>query len=313
MQTTPDDLTTDALAVPTASGLIALRTVLLATLYFEGGHTAQGRAGVAKCLEAYLALTRKFLRWTTAAPTHRWVRLEPQARANADWILALPPDESWQLSFQGGASQREASDFRFEALGTAAWEAAAGLSYVHLCVPMDFFAQQSVKLPQLLLQMCEWLHPCHGYGGLGLEESYHTPTRQAFEPTAFGLLQRFPGLEADYPIAHSMHAKAGIKGVNWLTVLGEPWLERVGGLQGLRSTLDENYTLQAFTDGVLVQAGPHPSLGDRNRNQWPQAYVKLARRLRPVRLREHRSFNEFGPNRFDEQSTQAWLTRFDEH
>jgi hypothetical protein len=288
-----------------------LRIGLLATLFFENGHQRDVREAVIECFEDYCRITGSRLRWTTHRRTHRWMPVQTLPGDQREWLLDLDPDVAWQLTYQGGESHEEASDYRFEAVGVPAWESALRLSYLQVCLPLAWYADHDGSFPELVLDFCQRLRPIQGYGGIGVIESYATAIRQPNEPTVFAMAQRFPGLEVDYPIAHSSHLQAGIKGVNWLTVLGDPWLSKVGGAERLAAELGPEYTLASYGPGVIVQAGAVPQLGDRNRDSWPDLYVKLARILRPIRITEHRFFHEYGPARFDDESTRAWLARFD--
>jgi len=92
---------------------------------------------------------------------------------------------------------------------------------------MRWFAQRSELLPDVLLDICRTLQPVSGYGGIGFIESPWGPTASEYQPTVYHLAQRLPGLEPDYPAAHSIclpgvgGSKPGIKGGGWLTVLGD--------------------------------------------------------------------------------------------
>jgi hypothetical protein len=117
-------------------------------------------------------------------------------------------------------------------------------------------------------------------------------------------------LEADHPVSHVHYLKNGIKGVNWVTVLGEKWISRLGGLPALRKELGEPFRLHEYPGGVLIQAGPRPQLGDVNRQIAIDEYRRLAQVLKPIRVTDHKSFPAWSG--FDEQRTQAWLARFED-
>jgi hypothetical protein len=50
-----------------------------------------------------------------------------------------------------------------------------------------------------------------------------------------------PGVlgKVDYPAIHSIDGASGIKGVDWLTVLADTWLEKLGGVEAVRAQLDD--------------------------------------------------------------------------
>lgn len=302
----------DSLIVKNDEGLTVVQVGLLGTLYFEDAHTPVMREAVLACFDAYWDLCGEHLHWVTHPKTHQWKPIEKIKEHPRHWILARNENESWQLSYQGGASQKEASHFRFEVLGTPAWERESVLSYLHFCLPITFFADREGGLPELLLDFAGRLNPVHGYAGLGLIESYDSNLRFQYEPAVYGMSQRFPGLEVDYPTAHSIYGKTGIKSVNWLTVLANDLLASLGGTDRICEQLGDEYLMHAYPGGAIIQAGPRPQLGDRNRDRWPDRYVKLAHLVEPIRLKDHRSFHEYGINRFTLESTAEWLARFDD-
>jgi hypothetical protein len=101
----------------------------------------------------------------------------------------------------------------------------------------------------------------------------------------------------------------GIKGVNWLTVLDENWLQKAGGYSELKKKTGDGFRLEQYPGGILIQAGKHPDIGNVNRNQFPQYYVRLNRILKPIRVEKIRRIHDsLG---FDPERTDAWLSRFD--
>jgi hypothetical protein len=134
--------------------------------------------------------------------------------------------------------------------------------------------------------------------------------------------QRLPGLEVDEVTSHvnwlaeARDGGPGIKGVNWLTVLGDRFVAEVGGADKLErdlAALDRRFIVHRWDGGVMIQAGPRPELGDAQRDHWPELYVKLAKYLKPIRVTWHHAFQMGGPGeRFDKARSEAWLRRFDD-
>jgi hypothetical protein len=105
--------------------------------------------------------------------------------------------------------------------------------------------------------------------------------------------------------------RTGIKGVNWLTILGDRWLKEMGGIEHLRILLDESFGFYPYEGGLIIQAGPKPQIGDAQANRWPQRYVTLAKVLKKIQITNHYPFHFGGPGRMNHQASLAWLFRFD--
>jgi hypothetical protein len=131
------------------------------------------------------------------------------------------------------------------------------------------------------------LKPYHGYGGIFLMQSPDSVVSQNSAKSIAAFAMRYPGLEIDAPISHSLATVDGIKDGNWLTVLSLPFVATLGGSERLRAQLGDAFTLAEYGDGVLIVAGVCPEVGDRNRNEETPLYKKLAQVLRPIRIPSH--------------------------
>jgi hypothetical protein len=296
------------LAVTDDEGRTVLQIGLAATLYFEGAHTTEVREEVVACFEQYEALCGERLRWEKHPETFEWHPREegavPTPRA---WLRDLNPDMPWEFDFHGGDTTDAASHFRVQALGAAAWQ--PRLSYFRIALAVTWFADHPGDFPSLVQDMCRRLRPVSGYGGLTVLESPDGLIQQEHEPSVFDLAQRFPGLEVDYPPLHILYLKDGIKGVNWLTVLGEPWLARLSGDAKLRELLGDEFGFYDFPGGLMIRAGLRPQMGDTQRGRYPELYARAASALSSVQIQKHRSFHHAGPERFDRATSEAWLKR----
>ena len=131
------------------------------------------------------------------------------------------------------------------------------------------------------------LRPVSGYAGIGIVSCADYAIAARYSPIEYELAQRFPALEIDDPAEHTIwlpRGEGGIKSVNWLTVVGDRFLARLGGVDAVCAAiaaLDDRYVVHRFEGGVLIQAGPRPELGAVELDDWPTLYVKLAKLLKP--------------------------------
>ena len=119
---------------------------------------------------------------------------------------------------------------------------------------------------------------------------------------------RYRGVDIDCELADEEFEY--LKTINWLTALGHPLLERIGGYEALERRLNGAATIHSAQHGVIVQAGPHPVLGDVNRGERALAYRAVFRALEAAFAPEFTAFDlEQGD---DEDMTEAWYRRFAE-
>ena len=164
------------------------------------------------------------------------------------------------------------------------------LSYIKFNVPMHLITTDAgLEIYQGFLRfICQTLPVRGGYGGLSpiLPFRFHR-----FMPQEYELAMRFSGLEIDtYAFTEKDNycidsykgespetmtdcyndlrpgAKVSsygfIKGVNWYTLLGDVFVNRLGGEAALRSALARpDIGIERIKHCVLVRAGPFPRLG----------------------------------------------------
>lgn len=310
MSKSTDDTIEKTLTLTNEDGKVVIQVGLLATLYFERAHQADVREAIAACFEEYQALVGSRLRWAKHPETYRWYPAGgPDVPSVRDWLKEIDEDAEWEFSFHGGDDPDSASHLSVKALGSARWQ--DDLSYFRATLPITWFADHTGDFPALTLDFCRKIRPVSGYGGLGIIESPNDLIEAQFEPSVFITAQRFPGLEVDYPYSHILYLKEGIKGVNWLTIIGDRWLSQLGGLSKLRDQVGEELMFQEFPGGLIVRAGAQPQMGDLDVGRYPDLYVRLAAALKPIRVQKLGSFHHAGSNRFDQKTTERWLARFD--
>lgn len=100
----------------------------------------------------------------------------------------------------------------------------------------------------------------------------------------------------------------GIAGINWITLVGEPYLSRVGGFSMLRKALPQAVEMTNLGWGVVLRLGPEPIAGDRESGENTSLYHAVGNVLRPVGYPVLAARDEmvFG----DEQTSVIWQRRF---
>jgi len=294
-------------------GRPALRIGLLATMYVTEPWTRPVREAVTEVAEEYIHQFRAHLRWAESSTSHIYPIDSGKVPFPREWLPQLEDGKWWQFGFHGGESEQAVSEFQVSGFGP---DHKRGLGYIQLYLPLTWFVDHpSDTFPDFVLRAAKRLRPLSGYAGIGVHEIMDFRTRMPFQATVRQIGERFPGVEIDDCVTHGNYLAKGIKGVNWLTVLGERWVQEIGGLDYLKVRLGEDFKLSPYDGGLMIQAGPNPQIGDVTLDRWPRHYVTLAKVLKPIQVKVHAAFHwgdGMGVQKsMDHEASLAWLFRFD--
>lgn len=292
----------------------ALRIGLLATLILTEPWTRPVREAVTDVAEEYIHQFGDQLRWAQNPET---AHIHPLSKGKVpfprDWLPGHEDGKDWMFAFFGGEYAKGASEFQVSGYGSDGISKAHG--YFQICLPLIWAVEHPGMFPELVLSLAKRLKPLSGYAGVGVLEPYDFYAAEPFLFLVRQIAERFPGLEIEDRISHVIELGKGIKGVNWLTLLGDRWVKEIGGLDYLKIRLGDEFKLSPYDGGLMIQAGPKPQIGDVTADRWPRHYVTLAKVLKPIQVKNHRPFHFGDPNgiqqRMDHEASLAWLFRFD--
>jgi len=297
---------------------VVLQVALFATLYIEDTYKREVRQAIGACCDDYFQRCGQHLRWALHPDTRLMERFgEGKGSSQGAWLPELGEDESFCLNYHSGTWHLGAAAFSLLAVGFEQ-RPYTKLGYLRFSFPVLWLSKHPAALPELLLDFCRRLKPISGYGGIGMNECADYGLASRYAPIEYEVAQRFPGFEAESTGGHGIWLGKGdgIKGVNWLTVVGDRFLARLGGADAVQAALvalDSGFIVHRFDGGVMIQAGPRPELGDAAQNEYPVLYVKLAKYLQPIRVTTAGSIHLKGAGeRFDRERSDAWLRRFDD-
>jgi hypothetical protein len=132
------------------------------------------------------------------------------------------------------------------------------------------------------------------------------------DPAVQALARRYWGVQVIDPVLLQWDALRGLPGVNWLTLLGEEFVQAKGlALDAVAAGADAARPADVFrrrgARGLVLAAGPMPLLGDINKDENLGAYVRVASLLEVLTIKNHSDF--IGPFA-GSKLLSAWLARF---
>ncbi|HYO73708.1 MAG TPA: type VI immunity family protein [Archangium sp.] len=306
-------------AVTDDQGDVAMCFGLAVTMYFRAGHTEEKRRAILECFDEYQRLCGSALRWWVTED--KWLSpvTKLKSRDMSPYLLSrkfeepAAYDRTWAFLWHGAEKKESASPFLIEAFGASKMdmEVHDGFSYLRVSFPVTWFEERVEDFLRLILRWSERVQPVHGYGGVTLIRSPNDGFSQMHEEEESGFAARYPGIEIDDPLGHSMRTQTGIKGGNWITILSKAFVEKLGGAAELREHLGTGFRVEEYSGGAMIVAGPVPEIGDRNRNIDTPHYRRLAQVLKPIRIDRHPPIQVRG-RLSEEGAFAAWLARFDD-
>jgi hypothetical protein len=191
-------------------------------------------------------------------------------------------------------------EFRYHGI-THPPEAACLLSF---WLPTEYLETHGpAHVRPLLLELARELPFTSGHSGLIL----HYPEDVAgYSRAVRELSPRYPGM--DLPESSlSLTLGTQVKGVSWLTLLGQPVLGALGGVEGLRGRLRSPGTTveELGAERAVVTLGEWPEAGDMAEGRTLPAYRELARVLEPWLYRRRTLWSGF-----TEEELRRWERRF---
>ncbi len=301
---------------------VAIKLGLMCTLYVPDPHDADTRQRLAACGDEYLALFGSHLHLYQDPSGSGAMKAYPRKGVSLGKFLADGNDSSLPFtpSFTGAAMARDASSYSLvvTAPGTKYFAPGEIPGSFSASFPVSYVLDRAngtgtPGFQELVLGWCKRLQPESGYAGLGFIQSIDWAEKLRTIRQVSGLAARFPGLEVDNPDIICNHVQGRIKGVNWLTIVCDALLNQVGGRQAIASQLDgRSSPVLDYGGGIIIQAGPSPQIGDRNRQRGLAQYKQVSRLLKPVRMQfpEQDTLLDLGDGR-DTEVTNQWLSRFD--
>ena len=229
----------------------------------------------------------------------------------ATWLKeGAPPREVVCLELKGGGTLESASALFYEIYGLEAsneertdFDASAVTLSFDDAVGLAQFEGAFVDLcstPSLVSALAGYQMHCSRYD----EEEAQTH--------AWKMGMRYCGIDITRAQDDSMSiGRDGLKGIGWLTAIGETIVADLGGRAKLKKTLPKGVEMVELSAGVMFRIGSAPSLADRNKQGGGGLERALYDVLKPAILRVADRCSPFDLEGEDfEEKTDQWMKRF---
>jgi hypothetical protein len=267
--------------------------VVFAMMFYMTGSDDPGLPG-------RLRLARDYCLGLIPLQTYRWCEAEGETGRLYDLRDARQVAQIQEVE----AAQQGATAGRFglydfvqkegEAPGHAfsyAWDAAndsfGAQSRLQWNIPLPWLEAQAEAglLQRMFTDLTNILHPLHAQGGLCMATARDRNWMQTGAEALYPLLHQFPGLMNGWAHASAAWLGRDMQTVNWLTMVHDTLLARCGGRDAVTAQLTApGFVVSDAADGIIVQAGMSPQLGNRETGEAIALYGALARALQAARV-----------------------------
>ncbi|QAY93459.1 type VI immunity family protein [Pseudomonas sp. ACM7] len=285
---------------------------LIATVYFKEGYFLESKKNVMECFDRF---KEEFGQHLKGQFYDRYKKLTDDSfKKTTLKILETDSNEQYEWHISSAPTASEAAEYSLSALNSFEVHGDQKRSYLKITFPWDFLQQAdgAARYQNWLVYLCNQVKAEHGYGGLSSVLPYDF---DSYMPMEFQLAQQFPGLEVD-SMVHNFKRELldHIKGVNWYTILGATFVERLGGEALLRHAFSGRGDVEilSYDNGLIIRAGDLPQLGAED-EPLPSVYVAINKVVKPLRIPNPDQLHTYSPygNCFEEDSTARWYARFD--
>lgn len=198
--------------------------------------------------------------------------------------------------------------FKLEGLGCPG-EDEVDVNCLDMRFPINWL--DSVPGPALAEQLVSLVEKVPFYSGVAGFVFHHSPHMYSDTIGKMAALsKRFEGVEVSATNREKYWASKGLVSVNWITLLGDGLVAKLGGHNALPKKLPIDCKVVNLEHGVAVRSGDAPLLGDKNAGKdelklWRNVYHVL----KPLQFVE--IIRGFDPFKFNGERTKEWLQRLE--
>jgi hypothetical protein len=182
---------------------------------------------------------------------------------------------------------------------------------LRLVVPANWVIDNLAELKNFFVDISQRLPFRFGTAGFAfICTQYEQETSQGYA-WARGMRHRGLDIYADESDRYTTGFD-GIKGVNWLTMIDSDYVAELGGTSKIGKGLPQGVKIAKLANGIVLQAGAKPELGDTNRRRDLPEYAAVYKRLQPLTERAFEHIDDLILDDDEEgDKTERWLRRFE--
>jgi hypothetical protein len=284
------------------------------TLYTNQFFSRHGDAVLA-CYEKFRNLCPKDQLTFYATPNMRVHKpvTERVLRMLSVWFRpGAPPMKDVGLELKNGAAYQDAPTFAFEIYGGEEGSfsnTVKSANVLKLTFPAGWGAQRHNEMLELTRDLSTIFPFRSGHAGYAFECSRYAA--ELSQTHAWSRSMRHRGIDISrIPQDNKAVGQDAIKGVNWLTLLDNAFIESLGGLSQVKHSVGAGVDYVDLEGGTILKAGELPATGDTNRGDFLPLYKQVYRSVRPlVEIATERSV-AFNLEEDFVEKTEAWFRRF---
>lgn len=283
------------------------------SFYFWGGHTVAKRLALVECFEAYEEAFGSQFKWGWDPDSWKPINLSKKPFPTLrDYIKPLDEDDTIGWYVSSANDPEEVGDYVASCMTERGWEDGRPSCFQFQLPLAHAFDAEKLRVLETFLTLCtEKLIPFHGVAGLTATTIEQGLT---WESEALDLATRYRALYVEDIVTDRKHSSNGIKGVNWLTYVGDLLTERLGGPKAFAAYCQRfDVQPERYAHGFMIRAGATPQLGPVDEPP-PEAYVRANAAIRPLRNGKYESMGSGsidGELRFNRCTSDLWIRRFD--
>lgn len=265
--------------------------------------------GILDVLDEHTDMVGNAYRWTQNPNTYKWKKLKHGVDSYVhprEWVLDTTAYR-WNIIYHGGEKSSDASDVEFDVYHRGNTPNDGGSSFTRIHLPLTVLCDPQ-GLVERIRRWCDLIRPDHGHAGFSLVQSHGYEASGS--ECEYNMAQRFPGVDKYYTVSNALQLGYWIKCADWLTILSDAFLEKIGGLGNVRQRMG-NLPVLEYAGGAILQAGAMPQLGDVEQNIPMTDYRHVAAIVEPLRHKEFKSSSTMSDVPiFNAKTYRAWLARF---